>query len=298
VRIVILLLSIASLPAAVLDVGGAPVTVEIASGPIDVGQPALLRWITRAAEAVTAYYGQFPLKTEHVRVLPVARENGVFDGTTWGMRGGFTRISVGQRTTQTELDRDWMMTHEFVHLAFPDVADQHHWIEEGLATYVEPIARAQAKQLSPDEVWADMIRSLHQGEPEAGDRGLDHTHTWGRTYWGGALFAFVADVKIRQQTSNRKGLQDALQAILHQGGSIVSSWPIEKVWKTGDAATRCTVLTDLYAAWKDKPVKVDLDAMWRDLGVSLHGRDVVYDDHAPLAGVRKAILSDSGQSRP
>jgi len=297
VRIVILLLSLASLPAAVLDVGGAPVTVEIASGPIDVGRPALLRWVARAAEAVTAYYGQFPLRTEHIRVHPVAGENGVFNGTTWGMRGGFTRISVGQRTTQAELDNDWMMTHEFIHLAFPDVADEHHWIEEGLATYVEPIARAQAKQLSPDEVWADLIRSLHQGEPEAGDRGLDHTHTWGRTYWGGALFAFVADVKIRQQTNNRKGLQDALQGIVHQGGTIVSTWPIEKVWKIGDAATGCTVLLDLYMVWKDQPVKVDLNAMWRDLGVSLHGREVVYNDSAPLAGARKAILSGSENSR-
>jgi hypothetical protein len=33
------------------------------------------------------------------------------------------------------------MTHEFVRTAFPDVADEHHWTEEGIATYVEPIAR-------------------------------------------------------------------------------------------------------------------------------------------------------------
>lgn len=40
------------------------------------------------------------------------------------------------------------MTHEMVHLAFPSVPDQHHWIEEGLATYVEPIARARASEIS------------------------------------------------------------------------------------------------------------------------------------------------------
>lgn len=290
VRVVLLLFCLLNLRAEVLHVDGAPIHVDIASGPIDLGRPALLRWVTRAAEAVSAYYGQFPLKTERIRVIPVAGESGVFNGTTWGMRGGFTRISVGQKISQAELDQDWMMTHELIHLSFPDVADQHHWIEEGLATYIEPIARAQAKQISPDRVWAEMIRSMHQGQPEAGDRGLDHTHTWGRTYWGGALFALVADVKIREATHNQKGLQDALQAILRQGGTIESSWPIEQVWKIGDAATGATVLSDLYAAWKDKPVNVDLDAIWLDLGVSLKGRDIVYNDRARLAEARKAIL--------
>ena len=293
-RTAILLLSLATLPAEVLHVGGAPITVEITAGPVDAGKAALLRWMTRAAEAVSAYYGRFPLQTAHVRVHPVAGESGVFDGTTWGMRGGLTRISVGQQTSQAELDHDWMMTHEMIHLAFPDVDEQHHWIEEGLATYVEPIARAQAKQLAPDRVWAEMITSMHQGEPEDGDRGLDHTHTWGRTYWGGALFALVADVKIRECTHDRKGLQDALKAILNRGGTIENSWPIEKVWTIGDEATGCTVLRDLYAAWKDKPVNVNLDALWRDLGVSLSGQQVVYDDHAKLAGARKAILSGAG----
>jgi hypothetical protein len=292
-----LLILIARLPAETLQVGGAPISVEIKDGQTDVPRTTLLRWVTRAAEAVSTYYGRFPVETERLTVRPVSGKSGVFNGTTWGMRGGFTRISVGQHTTQEELDHDWMMTHEFIHLALPDVADEHHWIEEGLATYVEPIARAQARQISADRVWAEMIESMPQGEPEAGDRGLDHTHTWGRTYWGGALFALVADVKIRECTHNRMGLQDALKAILKQG-SILESWPIEKVLKTGDAATSgqvlrptgCSVLADLYSAWKDKPVTVDLDALWRELGVSLNGKKVVYNDNAPLAGARKAII--------
>ena len=52
------------------------------------------------------------------------------------------------------------------------------------------------------------------------DRGLDRTRTWGRTYWGGALFCLMADVEIRKQTGNRVGLQDALRTILSAGGSI------------------------------------------------------------------------------
>ena len=40
------------------------------------------------------------------------------------------------------------MTHEMVHLAFPSVAREHHWIEEGITTYVEPIARAETGELA------------------------------------------------------------------------------------------------------------------------------------------------------
>jgi hypothetical protein len=44
------------------------------------------------------------------------------------------------------------MTHELVHMAIASLADEHHWLEEGLATYVEPIARAQDGQLPAAKV--------------------------------------------------------------------------------------------------------------------------------------------------
>ena len=105
-------------------------------------------------------------------------------------------------------------------MAFPSVSRQHHWIEEGLATYVEPIARAQAGSLRAERVWADMVRDMPQGQPGPGDRGLDHTRNWGRTYWGGAVFCLLADVQFRARTGNRRGLQHALRGILAAGGNI------------------------------------------------------------------------------
>ena len=110
-----------------------------------------------------------------------------------------------------------MMTHELIHTAFPSMADEHHWIEEGISVYVEPIARVQNGLLRPEKIWADMVRDMPQGDPGPSDGGLDRTHTWGRTYWGGAQFCLLADVTIRKQTHNKKGLQDALRAIVAAG---------------------------------------------------------------------------------
>ena len=130
---------------------------------------------------------------------------------------------------------------------------------------------------------------MPQGLPQAGDQGLDRTHTWGRTYWGGALFCLSADVEIRRRTGNAKGLQDALQAINHAGGTIEAEWPLERALRIGDKATRGRTLTELYRKMASHPFAVDLDKLWEQLGVGENGGRTILDDRAPLAGTRKAI---------
>ena len=150
------------------------------------------------------------------------------------------------------------MTHEMVHLAFPSVPDEHHWIEEGIATYVEPIARAQVGDLSPEIVWRELVDGLPKGLPAPGDRGLDNTHTWGRTYWGGALFCLMADIEIHRRTNNRYGLQDALRGIVRAGGNMEHDWPLARALKAGDEAIGVPVLTELYDRMKATPITPDL----------------------------------------
>ena len=279
-----------------LDIGGGSIRVELAAGRSDLQAPQLFAWVTRAARAVSIYYGNFPVTKADVFVRLASGRDGVFDGFTFLPDSGVltTRIRVGEHTTETELADDWTMTHEFVHLAFPSVARRHHWIEEGLATYVEPIARAQAGQISVASVWKDLVKGLPQGQPQAGDEGLDHTHTWGRTYWGGALFCLLADMGIRRATQNRLGLEDALRGILAAGGTMEQDWEIERALVVGDKATHTTVLSDLYAKMRDAPAPVDLDALWRELGVSMRGAEITFHDDAQLAAVRRAITEPPG----
>jgi hypothetical protein len=274
-----------------LSFPGGSIDVSFGEGNFDLPPERLAAWITRAATAVATYYGTFPVPRMRLRINPSERRTGVFGGTTWGSHPPFTRISVGVHTTEQQLANDWMLTHELVHTAFPDVDEDQHWIEEGVATYVEPIARVQTGELTPEKIWGDMARDMHQGQPGPGDSGLDHTHTWGRTYWGGALFCFVADVHIHKETGNRHGLQDALRAIRAAGGTIEADWSLERALEIGDQATGTRVLSTLYSEMKDKAVHVDLDSMWRDLGVRLTGGAVSLDDTAPLAALRRSITT-------
>src|ERR1700676_2000536 len=271
-----------------LLVGGSKVDVTIEAGELKVSQGELMHWAKSAAEAVAAYYGRYPVPHVQLRIIPVGG-SGVRHGQTFGYDGGLIKIRVGKETEARELANDWMLTHEMVHLSFPSMADEHHWIEEGIAVYVEPIARIQAKQMTAESMWADLVRDMPKGLPQVGDEGLDHTHTWGRTYWGGALFCFVADVEIRRQTQNKKGLQDALRGILNAGGDIRHDWPLADALKAGDQAVGVAVLSDLYAKWKDNPADVDLAAMWKQLGIESSGKTVHFAEEAPLAAVRRAI---------
>lgn len=271
-----------------LDLGGASLEVYISSDNFVAGNSALLDWVRRSARAVMAYFGRFPV--ERARLYITVTERGrVSHGVAYGEDGAHITISVGRNTTIDDLFRDWELTHEMVHLSFPSVNRSHHWIEEGIATYVEPIARASIGVLTAEEVWGEMRRDMPQGLPQAGDQGLDRTRTWGRTYWGGALFCLSADVEIRQRTGNAKGLQDALQAINHAGGTIESEWPLERALRIGDEATQGRTLTELYRKMAAQPFAVDLDHLWEQLGVGENGGRSILDDRAPLAGTRKAI---------
>lgn len=275
-----------------LSVGQATLQVDFAEGPFDLAKSQIAHRIQVAANAVVVYYGRFPVPRVRILVIPVAGKHGVLQGTTWGNRDGFPaflRLRIGQSTTAAELSADWIITHELVHTALPSLPDDQHWLEEGLASYVEPVARVQASELTSEVIWGDMMRGMPNGEPGQDDRGLNNTHLWGRTYWGGALFCMMADIQIRKQTGNRLGLQDSLRAIVAAGGAIDKEWPLATVLKIGDYATGTHVLEEMYGRWSETSVPVDLAEVWRRLGVQKDQSTIVFDATAPMAPIRLAI---------
>jgi hypothetical protein len=278
------------LPKTDLDVPGGVIHVGFAPGEIALPKEKVLDWVKTSAKAVANYYGRFPVSELKLLIVPV---NGprVRGGTTWGYRGAAIRVLLGRDSSENDLRRDWVMVHEMVHLALPDMADRHAWLSEGLAVYIEPIARVQAGDLQAAEIWQAMMRDMPQGLPEAGDRGLDYTDTWGRKYWGGAMFCLLADIEIRKATGNKLGLQDAMRGVISAGGNHEQDWPIARVLATADKAVGVNVLTRLYNEMGAKPVTPDLAALWRDLGLRPRGEALDFDDSAPLAAIRKAITA-------
>ena len=278
------------LPKTDLEVPGGTIHVAFAPGDIALPKEKIFDWIRASAKAVSIYYGRFPVASLRLLIVPVdgARMRG---GTTWGYRGAAIRLPFGRDSTEEDLRRDWVLVHEMVHTALPDLDDRYAWLSEGLAVYVEPIARVQAGDLTAQEIWQAVMRDMPKGLPQAGDEGLDNTDTWGRKYWGGAMFCLFADVEIRKRTGNKFGLQDAMRGVLAAGGNHEHDWSIERVLATADRAVGVDVLTRMHNDMGPKPVISDLASLWRDLGLKVQGERLTFDDTAPLAAIRQSITA-------
>jgi hypothetical protein len=271
-----------------LEVAGGLLCAAV-DDPAHAIQPQLLRdWIERSARIVAAYYDGFPAPQVTLRIQ-AAPGDGVRGGRTTNESGLLIQVTVGRETTAAELAADWVLVHEMVHLALPELGRRHDWLAEGLATYVEGIARAQFGNRAISDVWAEYRHSMPLGLPRAGEGGMDETPTWGRTYWGGALFCLQADVAIREQTGNRAGLQTSLRAIFKETGGYRTERDIDEVLRIGDAATGTRVLEDLYRQVSATPMTPDLDGLWSRLGVPQDPKSQPFDARAPLAAIRVAI---------
>ncbi len=267
--------------------GQASVEVVLAQSGLAIDGDGALAWIDRAVRGLASYYRGFP--TPHALVIVVPGARGTVEGVTLGDGGPAVVLRAGPRLTAASAPDDWVATHELIHVTLPSLTRDHAWLSEGLATYVEPVVRARAGLVTPERYWGDLVKGLPQGLPEAGDQGLERTHTWGRTYWGGALFCFLADLRIRALTHGRRSLDDALRGIAATGANVESHWKIERFLETGDRATGTAALADLHRTLGFAPVQTDLGALWSELGVRAQGDHVTFDDAAPLAATRRAI---------
>ena len=259
--------------------------IEYALAPgLTVPDDLAVRWLRSEVAAITAYFAHAPDGHAMLFVAPgTAPDTG---GKTLGGGGASLFVRLGTKVSPANLSADWVVAHELVHVAFPDLDRRYTWFSEGLATYVEPIARARAGLTTPEKVWAEMIEGLPQGLPGAKDGSRD----WGPVYWGGALYFLLADVRIRERTRGARGLEDGLRAVVAKEGNVESMWPLARVLEIADAATGTTVMRELYDELGRGHTAADLDALFRSLGVRDHHGTASFDDRAPLASVRDAIL--------
>lgn len=260
----------------------------ISRGKSGVTRERLRAWVERSGRQVAQYYGRFPVELATVTVL--AGDGGsIGGGMAFG--GRLVRVEVGEDTTQADLDDDWRMPHELLHLAFPELDEQYLYLTEGLSTWLEPVIRAQTGHLSDEVVWGEAVLGFPHGLPSREDKGLDRTRTWGNTYWGGARFWLLVDLEIRLQTKGAKSLRDGLRGVIAAGGNMSEEWPLEKLFTTFKAATGTDALRELHAKMGKQRAPFDLEGLWKKLGVKLEGRTVTFDDAAPLAAHRRAITA-------
>lgn len=277
-----------------LKVGGGTIKLVFADGAPGLARGPVLSWVRTAAEALTAYFGRSPVSDYGLLVI-AEPGNRVGHATTFGYAGSATRIHVGVDAGREAFDRDWVLVHEMVHTALPDLPRRALWLQEGNATYVEPIARALIGQLPPEDVWKEAVAGMAKGNPHAGDEGMDGTRAWGRLYWGGALFWLLAEIGIYRDTNGTRSLRDALRRINAMSGGNTATWSPEQLMMVGDEAIGATSLIELYTRFATTAVSTNLADLFQELGIATDANgQLVLNSRAPLATLRERITSRYG----
>jgi predicted metalloprotease with PDZ domain len=122
-------------------------------------------------------------------------------------------------------------------------------------------------------------------------RGLEHPDRYPDMYWGGALFCLLADARVRRESGGARGLEDGVRAVFEAGGVSSEVWTLARATEVADRALGAPVLAELQAKYRDQGAPLDLNAFFRELGVtSGQKRDVRVDRDATHAALRKALV--------
>lgn len=274
-----------------LDVDGARLDVTQLDGPLDRSFDELNAWIAKSSNAVRDFYGVFPVPRASVMVLPVPRRDAVLFGKVLPESEPAVALLVGQHAPAKALYSDWILVHELFHLGFPSFFDEGKWLDEGLATYYEPIIRVRAGLYTETELWKELAASMPQGLPAFEQQGLEHATDFRGIYWGGAIACLVADVEARKRDVKR-GLEVGLRALRDSGANACEVWSVADAIGSIDKALGAPTLAPIAAAHAQRGSAFDLQALLRELGVAVGANGVVkLSDDAPLAAVRRAITA-------
>lgn len=248
-------------------------------------------WIDEAAQVVTPLFGRFPVDRTTLFLVPAKGEEEVVFGKVLSLAGASVVLVVGDRMQAAARHHDWVLVHELFHLGFPTFRGEGRWLGEGLATYYEPILRARAGWTTEPEVYRQFARNMPRGIPSRGSSGgLAQRDDLDSIYWGGALFCFAADVRIREETRGKHSLDDVIRAALARGGDATKVWTVAEVVHLGDQVTGTTVLSEMYDRYAARGERIDLDGLFASLGIDREGSTVGLDERRPLAWVRRQII--------
>ena len=268
--------------------GDPALTLAIPPGATEIPNEQLAAWVSAVAESNRRFWARSPTEGGLAILIPSPR-GGVPFGRVLSLGGAVVTVLVGKQATPQDLYDDWVLVHEFLHLGSPLMRDTGAWLNEGIATFYEPVLRARAGWKSEDEVWREWISSMPRGMPAITGIGLENAGRGG-IYWGGALFVLMAEIESLRTSGGKIGFSDCLRSVLAEGADVTVKWPTMQLLHRCDALLGTDVVATLAQQHIGKGSAMDLDQLWRRLGVSMEGSAVHYDDSAELAWLRPLII--------
>jgi hypothetical protein len=281
-----------------IPIGPARLRLAVVPAIEEIRLADLRTWIATAAGTVADLYGEFPLASVQVLLVPV-NDAGEAVPFAQVLRGGGSalRFFVDPRHPLDDFMRDWTAVHEFSHLLHPFFRDEDVWLAEGLASYYQNVLRARSHVLSPREAWQELHAGFERGRRQATGLTLEEAarrmyrdRAFMRVYWSGAAIVLLADLRLREASAGRESLDSAMRRFRD------CCLPSERIWSAGEYMMRLDELTgaaifgELYREHAETHRFPDLGAAYERLGLRLEGGAVALEDSAPSIVHRDAIM--------
>jgi len=283
---------------------GGTLRVSILDG-VDAAQRAKLdAWIAHVSRAALSAYGRFPLADVQVLLIPDGPQHEhdpVGFGQSTRGQGHAVTLFVDPAQSAAAFDRDWVAVHEFSHLFHPYLDDRGSWLAEGLATYYQNVLRARAGLLTPSAAWEQIDAGFARGRSATTPSGATTLESvaeaestrpnFMRVYWSGTAYWLEVDTELRRSSGNRLGIDEALRRF------DACCLPDHRGWKPEDFVAKLDALigSDVFrrrfAEYRARTDFPDLAPLYQDLGIRREGGALTFEDDAPAADVRRAIMS-------
>ena len=270
------------------------IDLVVADGPLRLSSKKLTQWVSRSAAAVAAFWGKPPTPRTMIVVIPKPSRRGVIFGKVLPESAPGIALVVGAKTTVSDLYDDWILIHELFHLGFPSFQGEGKWLDEGLATYYEPLIRARAGWKTELSVWEEFVRAMPQGVSAMRSEGLENTKIYRAIYWGGAIVALLADLEIRTNTKGRRGLEDGLREVLRAGGHASEVWSVKRTVAVCDSVETRPKLGALVKRFARRGAPINLEReVWSRLGIRKTSQGLVLSKDPAQRALRHAIVYGS-----
>jgi len=271
-----------------------PAEAEIGIAVLDDGfrlsDADIVQWIEWFSGMVANFWAGFPSDRLLIAVTDGGRREAPF-GRVRGGGGATMMLRLHRDETPAFLnERDWVLTHELVHLGAPFARSRRPWFMEGMATYLEPVIRALGGGLTREAVWAEWLRAMGRGESGIAANGLEGP---GHPYWTGAAYFLLAHVELAR-AGEADGLAHCFRAMRRELGDASSRSTVDRLIAVCDRTLGRPLLSGLRARLAE-PADIDLAELWRSLGVTAAGGRVIFSPQG--AGIRR-MMFDSAQFSP
>ena len=263
-------------------------------------QHNLLQWIEFISDALLQVYGHWPRQRWQVSVAPVSASSS--DLIPWAQvhRDKVNRVEffTTAKATSDELKQAWTGYHELAHLLIPYQGWGDAWFSEGLASYYQNILQARVGVLTEQQMWQKLYEGYQRGRSDvafndqplqAVSKNLRQDGGFMRVYWSGAWYFMAADVRLRQQSSGRHNLDQAL-ARLNLCCSEQSLSAPQIVAKL-DELNRVLLFQPLYDQISASLQVPPWEPIFASLGITVTDHKVQLQSEGPGARLRRQMVA-------